>query len=562
MAHEAEGRTALRATVQSAIWILAAAALAVAACAPVPRAFTPGEVEASVGKAIVQGTFTKGIQVNLVEGTAPIMSKLLARTTVDSFEPYGLPAGVAPFDASEYILHGRAHRDPNPNAIPYVTIHWQLSNKEGLLLADLEQPVDATSGEWEFGTPEVIIRVAEDVAHRVAAILAGIAPAQPEPAPDKGIFVMPVEGAPGDGDFSLTRAIAEALKARGTRLTRYREQAKYVLTGLMEVSPSVQGRQGVRITWRMTRPDGKEVGKAEQDNTVPSGTFDEQWMPTARLIAAAAVDGIHEVISGWEERERMLADGSGLGLPDNLDSADLPKPGGPKRVIAKMADHLVPLDAPVTKDVPRERTAQEELEASRAQVASGDGPSAPAEKSVLGPEDAAGEKVVEDTFKPPTLRTHDQDAANSFLIAEVTGAPGNGNRLLGEALRRVLRARDQNVTDDPRQARFLVRGLVALSEPKDGKQNARIVWSVETMEGKALGSAEQNNAITAGTLNDNWGETALDVAMGAVVGIQRVLGDKARPFSRRLPADAAPPPAKSQETLPWDPGEAIPPPLR
>ncbi|MEQ9682791.1 MAG: hypothetical protein RLO49_08800 [Rhodospirillales bacterium] len=551
----------MRATVQFAIWILAAAALAVTACAPVPRAFTPGEVEASVGNAIVHGTFTNGVQVNQVEGTAPIMSKLLARTTVDSFEPYGLPAGVAPFDASEYILHGRAHRDPNPNAIPYVTIHWQLSNKEGLLLADLEQPVDATSGEWEFGTPEVIIRVAEDVARRVAAILAGIAPAQAEPAPDKGIFVMPVEGAPGDGDFSLTRAIAEALKVRGTRLTRYKEQAKYVLNGKMEVSPSVQGRQGVRITWRLSRPDGKEVGKAEQDNTVPSGTFDEQWMPTARLIAAAAVDGIHEVISGWEERERMLAEGSGLGLPDNLDSPDLPKPGGPKRVIAKMADHLVPLDAPVTKDGPREMTAQEELEASRAKTGGQTPPSAE-EKSVLGPEDAAGEKVVEDTFNPPTLRTHDQDAANSFLIAEVTGAPGNGNRLLGEALRRVLRARDQNVTDDPRQARFLVRGLVVMSEPKDGKQNARIVWSVENMEGKALGSAEQNNAVTAGTLDGNWGETALDVAMGAVVGIQRVLGDKARPFARRLPADAAPPPAKSRETLPWDPGDAIPPPRR
>ena len=77
---------------------------------------------------------------------------------------------------------------------------------------------------------------------------------------------------------------------------------------------------------------------------------------------------------------------------------------------------------------------------------------------------------------------------------------------MAEALKRVLRARDQNVTDDPRQARFLVRGLVVMSEPKDGKQNARIVWSVETTEGTALGSAEQNNTVSAGMLDDNWGE--------------------------------------------------------
>ena len=556
----------MREFIRPGVGIVFAVALLLAACTAAPRAFAPGE-EQSVGEAIVHGTFTKGIQVNPVEGTAPIMSKLLARTTVDSFEPYGLPAGVAPFDASEYILHGRAHRDPNPNAVPFVTIHWQLSNKDGDLLADLEQPVDATSGEWEFGEPTVIIRVAEDVAHRVAAILAGIAPAQEEAAPDKGIFVLPVEGAPGDGDFSLTRAIAEALKKRGTRLTRYREQAKYVLLGEMKVSPSVQGRQGVRVTWRLTRPDGTEIGKAEQDNTVPSGTFDTQWMPTARLIAAAAVDGIHEVIGAWEEHERMVAQGGGLGLPDHLDGSDLPIPG--KRVIAKMEDHLVPPEAPVNSQAPAEMTAHQALVAARDGAGSADAASKPEAKSVLGPEDAGGEQVVDDTFKPPTLGGPPDltdGSVNSFLVAEVAGAPGNGNRLLSEALKRVLRARDQNVTDDARQAKFLVRGLVVMSEPKDGKQDARIVWSVEDMAGKALGSAEQRSTVTAGSLDENWGDTAVNVAMGAVVGIQRVLGDKARAFARRLPSDAAPGEKDKDpdqtKSLPWQPGEAIPPPTR
>ena len=564
MAPKNEGQRALRVCIRlrsslCGLVALFAAAVILAACAPVPRAFEPGE-EASVGEAIVHGTFTKGIQVNAVENTAPIMSKLLARTTVDSFEPYDVPAGVAPFDASEYILHGRAHYDKNPNAIPYVTLHWQLSNKDGLLLADLEQPVDATGDEWEFGTPDVIIRVAEDVAHRVSAILAGIAPAQAAPAPNRGIFVMPVDGAPGDGDFSLTRAIANALKARGTRLTRYREQAKYVLLGAMKVSPSVQGRQGVRITWRLTQPDGKEVGKAEQENTVPSGTFDTQWAPTARLIATAAVDGIHEVIDGWEERQIQLAQGSGLDLPGNLENGDLPSPGAPKRVIGKMQDHVVPPEAPVSPDAPKEKSAEDALADVRPDGATvSDG--AP-QRSILGPEDAGGEQIVEETFNPPTLPTLSEGSANSFMIAEVAGAPGNGNRLLGEALRQVLRARDQEVTDDPRQARFLVRGLVVMSEPKDGKQEARIVWSVEDVEGNALGSAEQRNEVAAGALDENWGDTALNVAMGAVVGIQRVLGDRARAFARKLPEGAAPPPSGGPASLPWEPGEAIPPPTR
>lgn len=549
------------------LYFLAAMA-ALAACGAVPRAFDKSE-EPSVGEAIVKGTFTKGVQVNPVERTARLMSKLLARTTVDSFEPYGLPAGVAPFDASEYVLHGRAERDKNPRAVPYVTIHWQLSNRKGVLLADLEQPVDATGAEWEFGTPEVIIRVAEDIAHRVASVLAGIDSAQAQPAPDRGIFVTPVEGAPGDGDFVLTRAIALALKARGTQLTRFKEQAKYVLFGTMQVSPSVQDRQGVRITWRLQTPDGTEVGKALQENTVPSGTFDTQWAPTARLIAAAAVDGIHEVIQVADANARQVALG---GAPLDLPGADgdLPEPGSKSRVLGRLKDHLVPPDAPISQE-PSEpasegeraanRLADQVLEARRTRSNSTAG-GAERQKSVLGPDDVPGAEPAAETFRPPVLPKLTEDSASTFLVAEVAGAPGNGNELLNQALRRVLRARDQNVTDDPRQARFVVRGLVVMSAPTAGNQDARIVWSVEEQDGKPLGSAEQKSTVPAGSLDENWGSTALDVAMGAVVGIQRVLGDKARRFARTLPPDSALPTRPKSATLPWAPGEAIPPPTR
>ena len=540
-------------------WCCLLAAVVVAACAPVPRAFKPGE-EQSVRRHIVEGTFTKGIQVDPLEGTAKLMGDLIARTTVDSFEPYGLPAGVAPFDASEFILHGRAQYDRNPNAIPYVTLHWQLSNKDGQVLADLEQPVDATSGEWEFGTPEVIIRVAEDVAKRVAAVLAGIAPAQEKPAPDKGIFVAPVEEAPGDGDFSLTRAIAEALKQRGTRLTRFREQAKYVLEGKMKISPPVGGRQGVAVTWRLTLPDGSEVGKAQQENTVPAGTFDTRWGPTARQIAAAAVDGIHDVIAGWERKENLTAGRAGLGLPESLDGS-LPKPGQGPRLLGKLEDHVVPADAPVSREPAPKEDAVVQASARTDAAAPPATASPPTVKSVLGPTDAGGEKFDE-TFSPPTLPTLQEGDPNSFLIAEVSGAPGNGNDLLAQALKQVLRARDQEVTEDPRQARFIVRGLVVMSEPKDGRQTARVVWSVATAEGKELGSAEQRSKVAAGALDQDWGNTAMDVAIGAAVGLQRVLGDRARPFAMKAQSGAKLPQDAVKRSLPWSPGEAIPPPTR
>ncbi|MEK9671158.1 MAG: hypothetical protein VW268_01470 [Rhodospirillaceae bacterium] len=524
------------------------------ACAPVPRAFTPGE-DPSVRETLVKGTFTQGVQVNPVEGTAKLMSDLLARTTADSFEPYGVPAGVAPFDQAEYVLHGRAKRDKNPRAVPYVTILWTLSDREGVLIADLEQPVDATGDEWEFGTPEVIIRVSEDVARRVAPVIAAIAPAQAEAATTRGIFVMPVEGAPGDGDFVLTRSIAAALKKLGTKLTRFQKQAKYVLIGSMAVSPPVQGRQGVRVTWRLRLPDGKEVGKADQENTVPAGTFDTQWAPTAKLIAQAAVDGIHEIIRAADEQQReTLLAGRRL---ENTDAADLPAPGEGGRVLGRIQDHVVPPGAPISK-VPE--TPKDEIQKLAEAAVGQPRPDLDAarKKSELGPGDVGGEEPKTETFQPPTLQAAKDAGGNSFLISEITGAPGNGGELLTQALRRVLQVRDQSVTDDPRQARFLIRGLVVMSAPEKGKQTVRIVWSVADQNGTQLGSAEQRNAVDAGSLDKNWGPVALDVAMGAVVGIQRVLGAVARPFARALPG-AQPKKAAAGATLPWEPGKAQPP---
>lgn len=144
----------------------------------------------------------------------------------------------------------------------------------------------------------------------------------------------------------------------------------------------------------------------------------------------------------------------------------------------------------------------------------------------------------------------------AFLIRQVQGAPGDGNEALTKAMKKALRKRDMTVTEDPRQAGFVIEGRVEISAPVGGRQQAKIVWSVNTMTGEEVGKAVQENQVKAGSLNGPWGRIAEIVSNAAVSGIQELFGIESRKSSRRseLPKFSGGP------DLPQVPGRAPPPP--
>jgi len=144
----------------------------------------------------------------------------------------------------------------------------------------------------------------------------------------------------------------------------------------------------------------------------------------------------------------------------------------------------------------------------------------------------------------------------SFLIKAVQGAPGDGNRELTRAMKDALRKRDLTVTEDPRQAGFTIQGRVQLSPVVDGRQQAKIVWAVNTITGDEVGKAVQENAVKAGSLNGAWGRIAEIVTQAAVAGIQELFGIEERQSSRAGPL----PDFTGYPNLPQVPGRALPPP--
>lgn len=143
----------------------------------------------------------------------------------------------------------------------------------------------------------------------------------------------------------------------------------------------------------------------------------------------------------------------------------------------------------------------------------------------------------------------------AFLIKPVTGAPGNGNEALTAALKSALRDKDLTISEDPRQAGFVIQGIVDAGQPVNGRQYVRITWAVDTVTGEEVGKAVQENTVVAGSLDGEWGHVAEVVSHAAVRGIKDLFGEADDNHREREVLPEFP-----DVQLPQVPGRAPPPP--
>ncbi|HET6605461.1 MAG TPA: hypothetical protein VFG62_02250 [Rhodopila sp.] len=121
------------------------------------------------------------------------------------------------------------------------------------------------------------------------------------------------------------------------------------------------------------------------------------------------------------------------------------------------------------------------------------------------------------------------------MVAEVTGAPGDGNDSLTRQMRARLAVLGPIVLTTPTDADFIVKGKVAVAPLPAHKERVEIQWSVTNPAGDERGKVVQLNEIPAGTLDHYWGDVAVVVAAEASNGVNDVI----RRQSDREPASAA-----------------------
>ncbi len=311
---------------------IACLAAVVAACGDLPRPFK--RTYATPPNPLVEEGVQGGVWVDEVEGPPVPMARLLADSVARELGKLEVPAFTGKRRPTHYVLKGEAVRNVSPE-VPYVVqVHWTLLDRSGNRVGIHSQGVTATNWEWDYGSPKVVREVGEASATAIAALVQADDPTlKPvRTATATGLWVKPIDGAPGDGDVALTRAIRIALAGAGTDVVSEKTKARYVLDGSVRLSPPRGAGQRVEIVWVVRTPAGNEIGRAAQANTVPVGTFDRRWGNLAALVAAAAVGGIRDIVDAASD----AADSGGThprilktNLPFGPAGVDLPLPEPP-----------------------------------------------------------------------------------------------------------------------------------------------------------------------------------------------------------------------------------------
>lgn len=273
-----------------------ALSMALAACGALPRPFQPSPARAP--NPLVTEVATSGVWIERLDGAPLPLAMLLTESVAAGFKLYGIPATTDKRSRARYRLRGRAEINDTDPAFPYVAmINWTLLDHAGRVLGAARQGIPGSRRDWEYGSPRVIAEVGENapelIAHLIEKEEEDLKPQGPSLA---GLWVSPVEDAPGDGDRSLTRAIKAAIRGAGIPVASDRRYAEFVLEGRVGLAPPKDGLQRIEIVWAVTTPDGREIGRATQRNMVEAGTFDGPWGDVATIVADAAIEGIEGVL--------------------------------------------------------------------------------------------------------------------------------------------------------------------------------------------------------------------------------------------------------------------------
>jgi len=176
-----------------------------------------------------------------------------------------------------------------------------LRDADGRLLGEVTaRPMPGR--DWVEGGPPVLRAVTAAVAPAIADLAAARdAERRTGDATTAGgppiIRLLPVTGAPGDGNRSLTARMRERLTALGLRVQDGAEGAAFALSGQVTLAPVSRTQQRIEIVWTVSRRDGEDLGRVLQLNEIPAGSLNGLWGDVALVVAEEAAGGVRDVIA-------------------------------------------------------------------------------------------------------------------------------------------------------------------------------------------------------------------------------------------------------------------------
>lgn len=248
--------------------------LGLAACGQVPQPFSKEEANLAKAPFLIAPT-TEGVVVLPVVGVPDETGELIADLAAAALRKQDVAASASTraSNRASLFLSGAGRRRPDGA----MEITWTLARPDGTVVGER---TDAIASD-------------EQLANSTAEVAAWLRPRRaPVVRTVPKVAVHPVEGAPGDGNDLLRRALALALDRAPVELTNDLAENGHAVRGDVSVVRQNDGRDEVVISWAVVDANGREIGTVDQKNRVPAGSLDGSWGAVAAPIADAAVGGI------------------------------------------------------------------------------------------------------------------------------------------------------------------------------------------------------------------------------------------------------------------------------
>ena len=284
----------------SLITALAAAALLLSACGPVPKPYKT-DTETKVANPLVTIPDGRGIRIGTIAGGGDAFREAIESALVRALADSGIPATRTDALTRGLRLDGQADHSGE-----HARINWTLTRPDGTNLGSISVAERADISAYRNADPALVGALAQRGAFLVSRLLDPAGPVEAYEAPgDPVVAIVGVEGAPGDGNAALERAMRTTLAEAGIA-TGKKADATMLLAGFVAVEETDDPEEErVTIQWRILSPDGEEVGTLKQSNIIPKGSLNEVWGGTAYDAALANIEAVQRALD-YMERVRDL----------------------------------------------------------------------------------------------------------------------------------------------------------------------------------------------------------------------------------------------------------------
>jgi hypothetical protein len=310
--------------------------LGLAACGDLPQPFRgqPGQVAARLAR---PPAYRIAIPPPAGALQTRAQAEAYAEALAEQLMAQEVPAVAGDPWPLDWVVEVSATRQP-AGVLP----HYRLRDGDGMLLGEASGRMVSTR-DWLAGDEAALRRTAADGAQSLATLVAradALRRTGDERTAGAGPLVvrlLPVRGAPGDGNRSLTARMSEQLAALGFRVQDQSDGAQFAVMGVVEMAAAPRGQQRIEIVWTVQRRDGFDLGRVLQLNEVPAGSLNGLWGDVAFVVANEAAGGIRDVITNAQ-----AAPAPAEGAPQ---AAATPAPAAPVAGRATRAGPATPASA-------------------------------------------------------------------------------------------------------------------------------------------------------------------------------------------------------------------------